>query len=413
MCYKDIVSGKTCGTKTGVFMTETVGLMEPMLPPENASELNDLALDLATKASAFAGMLNPVVARSVGDLVRSMNCYYSNLIEGHDTHPRDIDRAIADDYSSEPKKRALQKEAVAHIAVQKMIDNGEAPALCPLSSEYGQWIHKEFCERLPEELLWIENPDTGEKIKVIPGVHRERIVKVGRHIPPLPENLDKFSRRFDAAYDAKRLSKLQRITSVAASHHRYVWIHPFLDGNGRVVRLMSYAALKNINVGSELWSVARGLARQKDKYKSILQSADAPRQGDLDGRGTLSEKALVKFCEFFLKVCIDQVEYMNNLLDFKVLSERMRIHVEEMIAMKELPKGSYFLLREALLIGEFERGKAQEITGFKDRTAREVLYVLVKKRLLVSDTPRGSVRLGFPIDVVERWFPLLYPSTKR
>jgi Fic family protein len=175
---------------------------------------------------------------------------------------------------------------------------------------------------------------------------------------------------------------------------------------------MSYAALKNINVGSELWSVARGLARQKDKYKSILQAADAPRQGDLDGRGTLSQKALVDFCEFFLKICIDQVEYMNNLLDFKVLSERMRIHVEEMIVMKELPKGSYSLLREALLIGEFERGKAQEITGFKDRAAREVLYALVKKGLLISDTPRGSVRLRFPIDVVERWFPLLYPGTR-
>ncbi len=96
-----------------------------------------------------------------------------------------------------------------------------------------------------------------------------------------------------------------------------------------------------------------------------------------------------------------------------MLSERIRIHVEEMIAMKELPKGSYALLREALLIGEFERGKAQEITGFKDRAAREVLYALVKKGLLISDTPRGPVRLGFPIDVVERWFPLLYHGTRR
>lgn len=394
-------------------MTQSVGLMEPMLPPDNASELSDLALDLVATASAFAGMLNPIVASSVGDLVRSMNCYYSNLIEGHDTHPYDIDRAIAQDYSSEPEKRALQKEAVAHIAVQKMIDEEKAPDISPLSSDYGRWIHKEFCDRMPEELLFVENPDTGEKLKVIPGVHREKTVKVGRHIPPLPENLGLFLKHFDKAYDEKRLSKLQRITSVAASHHRYLWIHPFLDGNGRVVRLMSYAAFKNINVGSELWSVARGLARQKDEYKSILQATDAPRQGDLDGRGTLSQKALVKFCEFFLRVCIDQVEYMNSLLDFKVLSERMRIHVEEMIAMKELPKGSYALLREALLIGEFERGKAREITGLKDRAAREVLYALVKKGLLVSDTPRGPVRLGFPIDVVERWFPLLYPSTMR
>jgi len=341
-----------------------------------------------------------------------MNCYYSNLIEGHDTHPRDIDRAMAEDYSSEPKKRALQKEAVAHIAVQKLIDEDKTPAFYPLSSEYGRWIHEEFCTRLPEELLWVENPDTGEKIKIIPGKYRDGMVAVGRHIPPRPENLEGFLERFDEAYDANKLSRLQRIISIAASHHRYVWIHPFFDGNGRVVRLMSYAALKKIDVGSELWSVARGLARRKDEYKMLLQAADEPRRGDLDGRGNLSQKALVDFSEFFLTICIDQVEYMRSLLDFKTLSERMRIHVEEMIALKELPKGSYTLLREALLVGEFERGKVEEITGLNDRTARAVLYALSKKGLLVSDTPRGPVRLGFPVDVVERWFPLLYPATK-
>lgn len=396
----------------GDYNMESIGLMEPLLPPEGTSELDDLVVDLVSKASSFAGMLNPVVRKSVGDLVRSMNCYYSNLIEGHDTHPRDIDRAMAEDYSSESEKRALQKEAVAHISVQKMIDQERAPELCPISSEYGQWIHKEFCERLPEELLWVENPDTQEKIKVAPGGHRDGAVQVGRHIPPLPENLDIFLRRFNEAYDSKRLSKIQRIIAIAASHHRYLWIHPFYDGNGRVVRLMSYAALKNANVGNELWSVARGLARQKEKYKSLLQASDGYRRGDLDGRGTLSQKALIDFCAFFMNVCIDQVEYMSKLLDFKALSERMRIHVEEMIAMKQLPKGSYSLLREALLVGEFERGKVVDITGLKDRAARDVMYALLKKGLLVSDTPRGYVRLGFPIDVVERWFPLLYPTTK-
>jgi Fic family protein len=94
---------------------------------------------------------------------------------------------------------------------------------------------------------------------------------------------------------------------------------------------------------------------------------------------------------------IVRVGYMTSLLDIKVLSERMRIHVEEMIAMKELPKESYSRLREALLIGEFARGKAQEITGLKDRAARGVLYALVEKGLLVSDTPRVLI---FPVSAV-------------
>lgn len=394
-------------------MTEPVGLMEPLLPQGNLGSLEDLAFELVAKASGFTGKLNPVVRRSIGDLVRSMNCYYSNLIEGHNTHPRDIDRALSEDYSAEPEKRALQKEAVAHITVQKMIDSNEGPETYPINSEFGKWIHKELCERLPNELLCVENPDTGEKKKVLPGVYRDGEVRVGQHIPPLARNLDIFLKRFDEAYDPARLSKAHQIISVAASHHRYLRIHPFYDGNGRVVRLMSYSALLKLGIGNDVWSVARGLARQKDKYKALLEAADSDRHGDLDGRGTLSQKELINFCEFFLRICIDQVEYMESLLDFSKLSERMRIYIEEEVAFKNLPKGSYPLLREALLIGEFERGRVEEITGLGNRTARDVLSVLVKKGLLVSDTPRSAVRLGFPIDVIERWFPLLYPTTAK
>jgi Fic family protein len=74
-----------------------------------------------------------------------MNCYYSNLIEGHDTHPRDIDRALHKDYSTEPRKRALQLEAVAHIEVQKAIDEGADPKDFPASSAY---VVSRYCARL-------------------------------------------------------------------------------------------------------------------------------------------------------------------------------------------------------------------------------------------------------------------------
>ncbi len=383
--------------------------MEPMLPQEGSRKLDDLTIELVAKASSFGGKLNPVVRATIGDLVRNMNCYYSNLIEGHNTTPREIDRALADKYSDEPKKRALQKEAVAHITVQKMIDRGSASSHYPISASYGKWLHREFCELLPEELLKIQNPDTGEEKKIIPGEYRDGSVAVGSHIPPEHKELEHFLNRFDEAYAPERLSKPQRIVAIAASHHRYLWIHPFYDGNGRVVRLMSYSALKELGIGSELWSVARGLARRNDDYKRFLSAADEPRRGDLDGRGSLSHQALIAFCEFFLSVCIDQVEYMDSLLDFQNLSERIRIFIDEMVALKKLPNGSYSLLREALLVGEFERGKVAQITGMGDRGAREALYSLLKMKLLISDTPRGPVRLAFPLDVIERWLPRLYP----
>ena len=375
--------------------------------PKSCRELDDKAVELIEKSSSFAGMINPDVARAVGDLVRSMNCYYSNFIEGHDTHPRDIERAMAEDFDSSEKNRDLQLEAKAHIEVQNMIDSGMSPHNA-LSKNFALWTHKEFCERLPESMLWAKNPDTGKTIPVVPGRLRETFVKVGRHIPPSHEDLERFMARFEEAYDPALHSKVQRVVSVAAAHHRFAWIHPFLDGNGRVARLMSHAYLKQLGIGSSLWSVSRGLARTSTDYKRLLQAADSTRQGELDGRGALSEKALAKFCEYFLDVCIDQVEFMSKSLGLKRLQLRIERYCTYETDAKNLLPGSWPLLREALLSGEFKRGKAAELTGKSPAQARKVLGKLVEKGLLVSDTERGPVRLAFPIDVLDEWMPGLY-----
>ena len=91
----------------------TIAAMEPLLPDDN-KELEDLATDLVAKASGLATRLHPVLRASVGDLVRSMNCYYSNLIEGHNTLPVDIDRAMNNELATEPERRNLQLEARAY-----------------------------------------------------------------------------------------------------------------------------------------------------------------------------------------------------------------------------------------------------------------------------------------------------------
>lgn len=399
--------GTNIGTKGDVLL-QSASAMEPLMPPEGQAELEDPALILAEKASALAGQTHPIVARALGDLVRSMNCYYSNLIEGHNTHPRDIDRAMRGDYSQNKEKRNLQLEAKAHIDVQKLIDEDQAPQDIT-SATFLTWTHHAFCSRLPDELLWVENPDTGERIKVIPGELRQRDVVVGQHVPPPPQDLDRFLERFDEAYNPTRLSRLRQIIAIGASHHRILWIHPFLDGNGRVARLMAHAYLKRIGIGSALWSVSRGLARRATDYKAYLMKADEPRRGDLNGRGNLTQSALIDFCQFFLDVCIDQVEYMAGLLEPAELLGRMELHINEEIHARRLPKGSFQLLREAVLAGEFRRGEAANITGYQDRQARKVLGKLIEEGYLVSDAPKGPVRIGLPQDAVERWFPQLYP----
>ena len=395
---------------TGILSgTMLVGSMEPMLPRDAQAGLTDLAVELVGKASELAGQIQHTVRESTGDLVRSMNCYYSNLIEGHNTHPREIDAALEDKYSPDPKRRVLQREARAHIEVQRLIDNGDDPQELPISTAYFQWIHREFCQRLPDELLWVENPDTGAKVRVVPGKIRDGGVAVGRHIAPPAADLPRFLNYFQNAYTRNWLSKTQTIIAVGAAHHRFLWIHPFYDGNGRVARLLSHAMLLRSGIGSSLWSISRGLARNVTEYRNRLAGADAQRQGDYDGRGERSAAQLEKFCAFFLRTCIDQVEFMHSLLQPGELLRRMKLYTDDEVAAGRLPARSMSLLREALLMGEFARGKAPEITGYQERRGRQILTTLLNKGLLVSKGPRAPVRLGFPLAVVERWFPRLYP----
>ena len=384
--------------------------IEPILPDERHPDLEDLAFELVSEASSLAGQLNLTVRDAVGDLVRSMNCYYSNLIEGHNTLPRDIERALAREYSTEPKKRDLQLEAVAHIEVQRQIDSGADTKAEPVSTEYIRWVHREFCSRLPEELLWVENQDTGERLRVTPGEIRTRGVKIGVHVPPVGDELAACLERFEQAYTTT-LGRFRKIVAIAAAHHRFLWIHPFLDGNGRVARLMTHAMFNRLGIGNSLWSVSRGLARNVADYKSLLMAADRPRENDYDGRGSLSQHALVDFCKFFLRVSIDQVRFMQSILDPRNLLRRIELYCRDEGEAGRLSKSSYIVLREVVLSGQIERGRVPGIINLQERAARNTTAALLAKKLLVSDSPRAPLRLGFPSEAVERWFPSLYPTT--
>lgn len=388
---------------------QTISMMEPLMPQEGEAlnSLSEVASDLLSKSGELHAKLHPIVLQGIGKLVRKMNCYYSNFIEGHNTRPYDIERALKQDFSKDIQKRYLQLEAVAHIELQEKID--ESPTLNNISSpEFIAWLHKSFCEKLPEEMLWVENEETGEKRRVIPGQFRDGNVIVGGHIAIDYEVIPQFLKRFESRYGDDNLSKFQQIIAVAASHHRLLWIHPFYDGNGRVARLFSHAFLKKIGIGSSLWSISRGLARNNQAYKQYLMAADSPRKGNYDGRGALSEKELVNFCSFFLNCCLDQIEFMASLIQVEKLLNRIERWTQNQISAKELSAGSFELLREALLLGQFERGEASRITHYQERQARTVLNQLVKKELLISDTPKGAVRLNFPVSILEDWFPKLY-----
>ncbi len=390
---------------------ETVSLMDPLLiggDSRHRSALTDLALDLTQKSAGFRRSLPPTLLTSLADLVRAMNCYYSNLIEGHDTHPVDIERALKNDYSQDARRRDLQLEAKGHIAVQEWIDRGGLKGGLSLKAEGICEIHRRFCELLPEDLLWVEDPATNEKVRVVAGELRKRHVRVGNHVAVSPGALPRFLERFSQVYAT--LGKTESIISMAAAHHRLLWIHPFIDGNGRVARLMSHAMLLDVLDTGAVWSVARGLARSVSEYKALLSNCDLPRRNDLDGRGPLSEEALVEFTRFFLGVCIDQVHFMDSLVQPDRLRARILLWAEEEIRLGHLPPKSGAILEAVLYRGELPRGDVGAAVGASERQGRRITSSLIDRGVLTSDSAYSPLRLIFPAVLATRWLPGSFPE---
>lgn len=367
-----------------------------------------LAHELSEASACLDAALVPATAKSLSGLVSGMNCYYSNLIEGHHTLPMDIEKALFE-IKEQMAQKDLQSLAFAHIEADRWakLQSLDKNSLLPFILE----VHRRFCEHLPEEMLKLKDGSHME-----PGKFRERDVYVGMHVAPRADTLIRFLARFTEIYGlrlecSKRggISKLDGILAAFAAHHRMVWIHPFLDGNGRVARISIDAMLRECGVnGACLWSMSRGFAKTAEEYKAKLAGADQPRMGDLDGRGNLSEKRLAEFCEYAMQTATDQAKFMSRM--FALDNFRFRAEHFFQKVRFDLKPESVHLFLHAFSSGEFERMEASRLTGLPERTARDVLNALVLEGFLVSDTPRGKVRVGFPMHALGSLLPNLYPA---
>jgi Fic family protein len=393
---------------------ESVQRIEPARLENIPEAISDVVAELSGEAAKLGKSLHPRTASNLAGLVRIMNTYYSNLIEGHNTRPKEIERALAGKLEADKERRNLQLEAAAHVRVQAEVDAmfaaGNLPD--PASSDFILWLHREFYNDAPKEVLTIRGKDREFLMK--PGEWRSLTnhdVEVGRLQPPSSERVADFMKYFAERYRFDGLGKAARIVAIPAAHHRFNYIHPFPDGNGRVSRLMSHAMAHVAGIGAHgLWSISRGLARgleSRTDYKRMMNHADMASQGERDGRGNLSERALTEFIRWFLRECLDQVTFMTGLLEIDTLARRLRAYVER---NEKLKPEAVRLLEEALIRGEFERGDIPRITGLPERTARRVFNDVVADGLLGSDTPKGAVSLRFPVDTLDVLFPRLFPQ---
>lgn len=383
---------------------------EPLLPADACLEpLLAKAHDLSRAATLLAGTRVPPELRT---LLRSMNSYYTNRIEGQHTRPHEIDQALRKDFSKDAKLAAKQRLAVAHIEAEVALEQryrGDDGARALYSADAVQRMHHALFDKLPAQ---DRLTDEGEPI--VAGHLRQREVKVGQHVAPAFANVPVFLQRWASFYGNVRRGEAA-LVAMACAHQRLGWIHPFVDGNGRVMRLHTHTVLSALGYTGGLWSPLRGFARSTERYYALLADADSLRRGDLDGRGNLSQQALIAWADYVLDVCQDQVSFMTSMLDFQTLVPRLQAclvfesTVERSGVRPESLRGLHYLFLSG---DDMARGDFKAMLGMSDRAATDALGALVKRGFLRSDTPQGKVRFGLPQHALRFLFPRLWPEAE-
>ncbi|MBP8136134.1 MAG: Fic family protein [Rhodoferax sp.] len=386
--------------------------MEPLLPADHRlAALLEQAHDLIRSADQLSGKCQPGALDGLRTLLRAMNSYYTNRIEGQHTLPVEIEQALRNDYSADADKARRQRLALAHMAAEQALEQ-----------RWSQWeprqiwsaamvcdIHQDLFARLSEQDRTLAEGDALQ-----PGVLRDREVSVGRHAAPQAQALPAFLERWGSFYAQVRRGEMQ-VLAVAASHQRLAWIHPFRDGNGRVARLHTHLALGHMGLTNGLWSPLRGFARTQEAYYARLAAADEPRAGDLDGRGNLSEQALCDWMGYVLGHCLDQVRFMAALLGLESMKDRIAacLSFEENVVRQgvrtEALRALHYLFATQ---GELERADFKAMLGLGERQATGQVTALLKRGLLVTDSPYGKLRFGVPQHALRFYFPGLWPEAE-
>lgn len=387
--------------------------LTPYLPSDTAiNRLRGLAYELAQHSAHLAGQVPWETASALGEMLSVINSYYSNRIEGQGTHPVEIEAAFKAMAAGQPDHLVDVGTAITRVERQLPAWIINYPNLS--DTAFITQLHREAYSHLGQEHLTVKYDD-GRTLQMVPGELREVDVAVGHHVAckhsDVKMAMATLSRHMRVAEGMGELG----ILTAATAHHRLLWIHPFVDGNGRVARLYSHACLMRVMRYAPLWSLSRGLARNKDEYYRRLIAADAPRQGDYDGRGSRSEKGLIEWIDFFLDCMRDQMQFMSTALDLEGYRKRVKKFVEVYCdgtnrGFPKLHPKSHIVLVAAYSQGSIGRGDVPAMVNLAERMSRLVTSELLEAGLLYAESPRASLKPRFPAKYLEYLFPGLGPA---
>ncbi|WP_085600210.1 MULTISPECIES: Fic family protein [unclassified Pseudomonas] len=384
--------------------------LDPVLPENLPDSIIQAADLLPRKAEFLAGRLADETSKQLVGLLHITNTYFSNLIEGHRTEIADLQAART---ATSQERKGFKDLAVQHMTQQEVMER--LLRMRPVDSFSAVFnpkliaaIHRGLFRAASREELTLDDGRIMEPGRL--RTEENEQVQVGGHIAPAASVVLPMLQHLQLHFGRLRDSRRQLIAALAG-HHRLALVHPFLDGNGRVIRMLTHLQLAHLGLKPFLWSLSRGLARRQDEYYRFLALADRPREGDYDGRGQLSQRHYFNFIEFMLDVCHDQIEYMTTSLNPARLRERL-VHVfstDPELHRSGIRPTSAAAVVALLTQGAMPRAEFKMFTGLKDRLATEELGRLIEAGIVIGNTPRSrTVEAGLPAHFAGLIFPNLH-----
>lgn len=237
----------------------------------------------------------------------------------------------------------------------------------------------EVTEHLVRELHALAVQQLEREGDATPGAYRNGPVKISQseHQPPEAVLVPQYMGELVAFINHPHPAKYDLI-KVALAHHRFAWIHPFGNGNGRVVRLMTYALLIkygfNVKTGGRVLNPTAVFCNDRDRYYAMLGHADS---GTLEGRET--------WCIYVLNGMLDELRKVDRLTDAQYLIERILTPALHFARERELVTQ----LEEKVLLATARAGVAKAgdlkdaMPNMNDTQRTYQIRKLVERRMLV------------------------------
>lgn len=331
------------------------------------------------------GTTSPELFFDLKYIFQMMESLGSSRIEGNRTTVADlIDARIEKTGSREEKFTEISNIERATDFIEKNFGPGDE-----LTHAHVREVHKIIVEGLAL-------PPKGEGDKT-PGVYRQENVKISgaEHIPPAYPDVFGLMDEL-LAFVNEGSDNQYAFIRAAITHHRFTWVHPFTNGNGRTVRLITYATLiqKGFNVADgRIINPGAVFFSDRDLYNKMLAIAD-----------TGTDAALLRWSKYVLQGLLREFEKIDRLLDIDDLRDRIL-----MPAIKTCAKrGEIDRVEERILI----LAAQEQIIGAKDvhallkqtyMTAQRRMKALRDKKLLCkSILEKQRYRLAFANNALMR-----------